>query len=652
MSKLLYDGVTVTVEIGFSTSGGANKVPLGGTLSQIVWTDVTEWVRSVQTKRGRNSELDEFSTGTASIVLSNADRRFDPEYSSSPYFGAVTPGRPVRIRAAYSSTSKNLFFGWIDEWPTDYNYSFDSVVTVQASDAFKVLNQLTLDSFWNYTVKKDNPKTWLRLGEATGSSVAIDATSNVTGMNWVTTSGVAATGKSAAGLVFDSTNGAASFDGSSGLELRPGLPKPAATIPDSYKRTLEFTFTTNTTTDGSYGMACVDSGEIVMGVGMVVSSGVGTLKVWRGSIGGIGSVNIFTSTVRVNDDNVHHVVVPLYGAFVAPTVAPKVDNVDMTLTTGRTWTAGYDTPVDTIGLAMNKLDGDNFASPFTGVIDEFIVHSKTLTAADITAHYQLVIGSYLAGQAASARATLLLDMASWMSDARAIGTTSSTVQAIETAGKTVLDALKECEAAEQGRLFIDPDGKVKFIGRHEIATTTVYNTSQRTYGDAGSELPYSDIQFMFNDRLIANRVTVSKNNGGEFTVDDVASQGEYFIREKTISNLIVQSELFLRDLALAQVDTYRTPELRVESLQVKPRTIPGSLFVPVLSDDVGVRVTVKRRPQNVGSPISKTLILEGVEHSIENDDWVTRYSFSPTPVDYFILDSASFGVLDVNVLGY
>jgi hypothetical protein len=239
-----------------------------------------------------------------------------------------------------------------------------------------------------------------------------------------------------------------------------------------------------------------------------------------------------------------------------------------------------------------------------------------------------------------------------MTDGRDLGVGNSTVQAIETSGKTLLSAMKECEAAEQGRLFIAPNGKVKFIGRQEINTTTIYNTSQRTYGDSGSELPYTEIQFAYNDRLISNRVTASKNNGGSFTANDTASQGEYFIRAKSLGELIVESERFPSDLAIAQVATYKQPELRVESLQVNPRSRPASLYPGVLSDDVGVRVTVVRRPQSVGTAITKSLILEGVGHSITTDNWITTYSFSPVPANYFVLNSATFGVLDQNLLGY
>lgn len=653
MTAVIGDGVVFTVEIGFSTTSGSNQVPLGGALTDIVWTDVTSYVRDVSTKRGRNSELDEFSTGSAQLTLSNADRRFDSEYTSGPYYGQLTPGRPIRIRAQYGAGSTtNLFFGFIDAWEQQYNYPNDAVAVVSASDAFKVFNLLNLPSYWDYLISADAPTCWFKLNEGAGVSLALDTQKAVSGLSWVTTAGLPSVSESASSLLVNVPDTAAKFDGTRGLIFYPYIPK-ASTIPAAYKRTLELWFSTETTVDGNYGIAKVAAGETVMGVGLVVSGGVGTLKMWRGSIAGISQVDIFTSTVVVNDGLPHHVTVPLYGAYESPTVVPKVDDVNSTYSTGATWTASYDDPQpDTFALPMTQLSTNFFPSAFTGTIDEIVVHKKTITAATNTAHYLTGLGTYGNGTTTSARITALLQMASWMSDGSDLTTGNSTVQGIDTTGKTLLAALKECEAAEQGRFFIDRDGKAKFISRQSINTVSTYNTSQRTFGDGSGELPYTDIQFEYNDRLISNRFTVSRENGGSFTADDTTSQGQYFIRATNISNLITDTDRFSQDVATAQVDFYKQPALRINTLNVNPRTSPSTLYASVIGDEIGTRFTVKRRPQNVGTVISKELLLEGISHNITPDSWETVYSFSPVPVSYFILDSATFGVLDVNILGY
>lgn len=653
MSVTIADGVVFTVEIGFSTTSGNNKVPLGGSLTDIVWTDVSQYVRDVSTKRGRNNELDDFSTGSATVVFSNADRRFDSEYTAGPYYGKLTPGRPIRIRAQYGAgLTTNLFFGFVDSWEQQYIYPADATATVTASDAFKIFNLLNLPSYWDYLISKDAPTCWFKLNEGAGVSTALDTQNNVSGLSWVNTSYVATVGDSAPSLLVNVPDTAAKFDGTRGLAFYPYLPK-LLTTPAAYRRTLELWISTETTTDGSYGIAKVGANETVMGVGMVVSSGVGTIKIWRGSISGVSQVNIYTSSVVVNDGEPHHITVPLYGDFESPTILPKVDDVNTTNVDTVVWTADSDDPQpDTFALPMGQLASNNFASPFTGVIDEIVVHNKSLNAATNTAHYLTGLGTYLSGTTTSARITELLNIASWMSDGTDLTTGNSTVQGINTTGKTLLSALKECETAEQGRFFISRDGKAKFISRHSVSTVSTYNTSQRTFGDSSGELPYTDIDFEYNDRLISNRFTVSRVNGGTFTADDTTSQNEYFIRATNISNLITDTDRFSQDVATAQVDTYKQPALRINTLKVNPRSQPTTLYASVIGDEIGTRFTVVRRPQSVGSAISKELLLEGIEHNITPTNWETVYSFSPVPTNYFVLDSSVFGRLDINVLGY
>jgi len=76
------------------------------------------------------------------------------------------------------------------------------------------------------------------------------------------------------------------------------------------------------------------------------------------------------------------------------------------------------------------------------------------------------------------------------------------------------------------------------------------------------------------------------------------------------------------------------------------------MYSATITDDIGTRITVKRRPQGVGSVISKELIVEGISHDIGISSWVTTYNLSPAALAFFVLDSSTFGVLDTNLLGY
>lgn len=109
---------------------------LGGT----IFYDVTDKVRSIATRRGKNRETDTFDAGLANVVFDNNDRTFDPTYEASPYYGQIIPKRAIHI----TSGAQRVFTGVIDDWNLDYNPGGDSTASAAASDAFTLFNTQTL----------------------------------------------------------------------------------------------------------------------------------------------------------------------------------------------------------------------------------------------------------------------------------------------------------------------------------------------------------------------------------------------------------------------------------------------------------------------------------------------------------------------------
>jgi hypothetical protein len=139
----------VTVEVGFGVDavGGDFFVlddPVRGELDDAtyllapdtVFIDVTDHVAAVSIDRGRERELDEYATGTASIVFNDDDRTFDPAYSGSPYYGEIVPMKRARV----SWQGIDLFNGWVDDWSVIYEPGNNlSRVTADCVDGFAIL---------------------------------------------------------------------------------------------------------------------------------------------------------------------------------------------------------------------------------------------------------------------------------------------------------------------------------------------------------------------------------------------------------------------------------------------------------------------------------------------------------------------------------
>jgi hypothetical protein len=101
------------------------------------WADVSAFVRSFSSSRGRQSELDRFEAGTLTVVLDNRTGAFDPV----PYGGgaAYRPLRQIRVRATWAAVTYPVWAGFVESITPGYEGS-DAVVTVTAADAMKVLN--------------------------------------------------------------------------------------------------------------------------------------------------------------------------------------------------------------------------------------------------------------------------------------------------------------------------------------------------------------------------------------------------------------------------------------------------------------------------------------------------------------------------------
>ncbi|HEY9014071.1 MAG TPA: hypothetical protein VIM84_03280, partial [Gemmatimonadales bacterium] len=59
------------------------------------------------------------------------------------------------------------------------------------------------------------------------------------------------------------------------------------------------------------------------------------------------------------------------------------------------------------------------------------------------------------------------------------------------------------------------------------------------------------------------------------------------------------------------------------------------------------RVTVRRRPQNLGSAIDQDAVIEGITHDVTAVEWKTRWNLSPAETQvYWILGTAGFSELE------
>lgn len=142
--------VQLIVEIALTTATGPAAIwdvalwDSGTWGPDVVYVDVSEWVRTVKTERRFNTRMRVWQAGSATVVLGNLDGRFSPDNldPTAPYVVAgvsgVRPGCPIRIRTVYQGVTYSIFYGYVEVWQEGWELhgprAGDAIMTVQCID--------------------------------------------------------------------------------------------------------------------------------------------------------------------------------------------------------------------------------------------------------------------------------------------------------------------------------------------------------------------------------------------------------------------------------------------------------------------------------------------------------------------------------------
>lgn len=581
--------ITPKVELGF---GSTWKTADGS----ITWTDVTAYVldgSAITVRRGRQSELDEYTAGVCSFRLKHTDRRFDPSTTGGPYGSNLKPGVPVRITATYNAVTYPVFRGFVTGWPQEYDRADRvSFVPVQAVDGFRHLSGYPGASSSFVAALDDlGPSHWWRLDNGDEFVVPDHGTTKADG----------------------TTNAAVAFDG----EPLDGVNPSGNFANDSYvlidqsfvnSRGHDYTFLLNTTT--ADGAIFTEAGPAL-----------GTYRVYVDSAGKVSWLDVefltgIRSSVAVTDGETHLVVISPGNSKV------YVDGVDVT----EVFAPGsYDVSPDGRPFIGAFGVGESVGR-YVGQLAHLALFSfSTLTgsvADDLYDAWQRWVG-----ETADTRVGRILDAVGWPAGLRDLEAGDPLGPALT--ATNALAQIQDVEKTEQGRFFISRDGKARLMNRYFFVTEPTSATSQATFVDNGTALSYADISFTYDDALVTNIATGSRVDGPTVTVTDQTSIDTYRPASEDFPNLQLSSDTQVRSLMEYRVDRYKDPQLRVAGVELKPYRNLAALAPAVLGRELAERVTLARTPQDTGSAISAVGLIEAVEHHITAKTWTTRLAVSP-----------------------
>jgi hypothetical protein len=146
-----------TISVSFDFSQGAtfgyNGFIIGDAQNGIIGTsqfaasavpepvvDLSSVTRQITIRRGRNIMRDTYEAGSCTVRVLDPDSNFNPQNTSSPYFGFLTPLRKIRVAATTATAQEFLFSGYVQDYKYYYPIGQETgYVDILCSDAFRLL---------------------------------------------------------------------------------------------------------------------------------------------------------------------------------------------------------------------------------------------------------------------------------------------------------------------------------------------------------------------------------------------------------------------------------------------------------------------------------------------------------------------------------
>jgi hypothetical protein len=341
-----------------------------------------------------------------------------------------------------------------------------------------------------------------------------------------------------------------------------------------------------------------------------------------------------TCTVRVLDPlsyfNPQNTASPYYG-YLAPLRKLRVSAT--TATTQKYLFSGYVTDY-TYTYPVNQ---------DTGYVDISCTDAfRLLQLANVS-----TITSTPAGQTTSARVSAILNQVSFPSSMRTISTGLNTCIADSGTNRTSLAAIKNAEMSETGAFYMNGSGTAVFKNR-----TDVMNSLAKTpvaFNQSGG-IPYRNLVFAFDDKLIINQANFARVGGSTITVTNQVSVDKYFPHTVTQTDLIAETDAIVTNIAREYVATRAATTIRIDEMVVDllDTAVPTDTMIGLDFFDNLLITNV----QPDGSTIVKNLQYQGIKWDINPNKMMATITTLEPIADGFVVGSAYYGIIGTNTLGY
>ena len=596
------------------------------------WTDVTQWVRSMDISRGIPDDWTLQADGSATVTLSNRDRRFDPFNSSSPYWNATTnttnllPRRQIRIRATHGGTTYDVFRGFIAGWPPEWtDAGTDSTVTLSCFDALQLLGSSSMPADWarpyiqgfspRHFFEFDDPITWYRSSDLTlvdngsaRSKLLVPSATAFPGAR-------IATGLPSQSLGSDFLQGAA-------IQLANVAPSTATSFTAMY-------WCRATSADT---LASQFGGNMFGGsLEMYLNTNIGGSNYGEFHV----EFNNTSRTYKWESTTLYEPSEPHHFAFTYNTTGNVgkiyIDGIDVTSTRS-----------DTAGTAVLAYETFSLGR---GEFQQLALIPSILTQAQIQEVVRLGDAQY--PETSSARVNRIIGNTQFSSSLVSTpASPASDVLALTPDAPTATSELTKVANSEFAPMFVNKAGTLTMYSQSQIRTQTKSIVPQAEYGNGVGFMGNSigtEVQLQYDGDSMRNVANVEMSGGGVYIQENTTSSAVYGEAEQFITTQVqtIEDADQVADIIVGwggQVYAKASPVSVVLS--------PTASWASTLGLELFDRFTLQVQPPS-GNAITTPMLVSRISHSVTPERWFTTLEGSARWAAVFILNQSRLGGTDL-----
>ena len=252
-----------------------------------------------------------------------------------------------------------------------------------------------------------------------------------------------------------------------------------------------------------------------------------------------------------------------------------------------------------------------------------------------------------AGQTTGTRIGKILDQVSFPSSMRTVATGANTCVADPATARTSLAALKNAEFSETGAFYMDGSGTAVFKDRAQVMASLA--ASPTAFNQTGG-IPYKNVKYAFDDKLIINQSTFGRVGGSPVTVTNQTSVDKYFPHSISQTDLVAETDTIVENIAREYTATRQETTIRIDEMEIDllDPSVPTDTILGL--DYFSNLLITNIQPD--GSTIVKNLQYQGINWEITPNKMTAKITTLEPIADAFIVGSSYYGIIGTNTLGY